>query len=98
MKNNQYKAIYAIVIISILMLIGGCGETGKKPTLTDKTSGQIKPNDTIGTLTEIFMPDTVPVEGYGIVANLNGNGSSECPSELRNYFNQYIPTKIPGER
>ena len=37
------------------------------------------------------------MEGYGLVGNLNGTGSAECPPNIRTYLRQYILTQLPEQ-
>ncbi|MHC4212529.1 MAG: flagellar basal body P-ring protein FlgI [Planctomycetota bacterium] len=53
------------------------------------------PGATIGSLAEIFSVPFVDVEGYGLVAGLQGTGSSECPSHVRDYLRQFILSQLP---
>jgi hypothetical protein len=53
------------------------------------------PGATIGSLAEIFSVPFINVEGYGLVGGLDGKGSSECPSHVRKYFQQFILSQLP---
>ncbi|MHC4636596.1 MAG: flagellar basal body P-ring protein FlgI [Planctomycetota bacterium] len=98
MKQYRNKVSEAIILLLVLLVVIGCGENDKQAAFEEKLDAKIKPNATIGSMAEINLPDYVPVEGYGIVGGLKGSGSSECPSQLRNYFKQYIPTQLPNDR
>ncbi len=77
------------LLIFSFLFIQGCGQQKKAET------DVIDPTAAIGELVEVFTIDTVPVEGYSIVGELNGTGSEECPVELEEYLAKYIRTEIP---
>jgi len=53
---------------------------------------------TIGSLVKISWPESVRLEGYGLVGNLRGTGSAECPPDIRTYLGQHIQTLFPGRK
>ncbi|MHC4866366.1 MAG: flagellar basal body P-ring protein FlgI [Planctomycetota bacterium] len=53
---------------------------------------------TIGSLTELFTIQSIPVEGYGLVGGLRATGSGECPPHIRSYLKQYILTQLDQGR
>jgi len=85
------RSIKTVCVTSVLLtgfFIAGCGEpgrTGKGPLAFEADLGP-----TIGLLAEVFSPEPILVEGYGVVAGLNGTGSAECPPQIRAYLEQYI--------
>jgi len=66
-------------------LVVGCGGDAGVGAVAPRWVG-----DTIGSLTETFVVDSIPVEGYGVVGALAGTGSSECPPQIKNYLKKYI--------
>jgi hypothetical protein len=89
--------IVLITGISILgLLIGGCG----KPLGNAKKSvaSEIDLGTTIGSLVEVLSVDAIPVEGYGLVGGLNGTGSSECPTQIRDYLEKYILKQLSDQK
>ena len=87
------KTVCATVILAICLLTAGCGEpgrTGKGPLASEADLGP-----TIGSLAEVSSLESILVEGYGVVAGLNGTGSAECPPQIRTYLRQYILTQLP---
>jgi hypothetical protein len=73
------------------LLLCGCGDKSVPDIAVDKSlSEKIDLDKTIGAFGEIFTSSDIYVEGYGIVAGLNGQGSSEVPPQLREYLIKYI--------
>jgi hypothetical protein len=52
---------------------------------------------TIGSVADVLWLQSVPVEGFGLVAGLAGTGSAMCPVPVRNYLKQYILAQLSGE-
>ena len=76
----------------IALLIAGCGELGQK-----KTKGLVREVDlgaTIGSLVEVVMPESIRLEGYGLVGGLRGTGSAQCPPQIRAYLKRYILAQL----
>ncbi|MFI4913058.1 MAG: flagellar basal body P-ring protein FlgI [Sedimentisphaeraceae bacterium JB056] len=79
------------ISLSAALILTGCGDKKEVDSqLTKSITEDIDLNKTIGALGEIYSPSEISVEGYGIVAGLNGKGSSECPPKLREYLTKYI--------
>lgn len=87
MGTIRRKTVY--LVITGVLFVSGCGA----PELTTRTEGPDL-GDTVGSLTEVFGPELVRVEGYGLVGGLAGTGSSECPPEIRAYLTQYILAQV----
>jgi len=88
------KIAFVLAILAGSCLIAGCGRAG-----AGKSKGLAHAKDlgtTIGSLAEIAAPESIPVEGYGLVAGLSGTGSPECPPQVRAYIVQYIQTQLPS--
>ena len=51
-----------------------------------RNSAQMDSEVTIGSIVQIDSPESILVEGVGLVGGLNGKGSSECPPEIRQYL------------
>jgi flagellar basal body P-ring protein FlgI len=98
MAIRNRKIIRLTVALFTLSLLAGCQEPAKIPQEPATPAPTIDSSTTIGSLTEIFAPDIVTVEGYGIIDGLNGTGSSECPPNIRNYLTQYILRKLPEQK
>jgi hypothetical protein len=85
-----------VLIISILLIgsfTAGCEGLGQKGK--HELEPTIDLGTTIGSLAEVFSPELIPVEGYGLIGGLRGTGSAECPTEIRAYLTQYILTRLP---
>lgn len=87
------KIAFVLAILAGSCLTAGCGIAG-----ADKSKGLAPAKDlgtTIGSLAEIVTPESIPVEGFGLVAGLSGTGSAECPPQIRAYLVRYIQTQLP---
>ena len=98
MKIKCRKTTCLAVILLTLCLIAGCEEQAKIPKEPNEAASKIDAGTTIGSLAEVFAVNAIPVEGYAIVDGLNGTGSSECPTNLREYLKQYILRKLPVQK
>jgi flagellar basal body P-ring protein FlgI len=88
---------FLITSITILgLLSGGCAapRSGVKKILAPETNL----GTTIGSLVEVLSVNAIPVEGYGLVGGLNGTGSSECPTQIREYLEKYILKQLPDQK
>jgi hypothetical protein len=87
------KIVFVLAALVGSCLIAGCGGPG-----ADKTKAPAPAKDlgtTIGSLTKIVTPESIPVEGYGLVAGLSGTGSAECPPQIMAYLVRYIQMQLP---
>jgi flagellar basal body P-ring protein FlgI len=80
-------------IVLLLFFAGGC--KGPSPRASATLAPEIDLGTTIGSLVEVFSLESIPVEGYGLVAGLEGTGSVECPPAIRSYLQQYILSQVP---
>jgi hypothetical protein len=90
MNIPHIKTVCAINILFVVFFTGGCGtpaKTGKEP---NELAAKTDLGNTIGSLVEMSSFESIPVEGYGLVGGLNGTGSGECPTPIREYLKQYI--------
>ncbi len=81
--------LYCTTVMLILTATGGCQATKEK----DKNNAAIEPmvlNRTISSVANLHQSRIIPVSGWGIVAGLNGTGSSECPPALRKKLIKHI--------
>lgn len=93
MNITGLKTVSVLAILAGSCLIAGCGRAG-----VDKSKGLAPAKNlgtTVGSLAEVATPESIPVEGYGLVAGLSGTGSPECPSQIRAYLVRYIQTQLP---
>ncbi len=87
------KILFVLAVLAGCWLTAGCGRAG-----VGKAKGLAPAKDlgaTIGSLTKVVTPESIPVEGYGLVAGLSGTGSAECPPQMRAYLVRYIQTQLP---
>jgi hypothetical protein len=77
-------------LLVIYSFTAGCGEQARTTPTSPEELGT-----TIGSLVEVFAPESIPVEGYGLAGGLRGTGSGECPPDVRAYLKQYILTQLP---
>ena len=96
MKIYLRRALWCVTLLSLLASFGcSGGKSGKNKSAADSNGGI---EDTIGMYAEIFASDAIPVSGYALVGGLNGTGSSECPSQIRDYLQKYILQKLSGTK
>ncbi|MGE3181847.1 MAG: flagellar basal body P-ring protein FlgI [Phycisphaerae bacterium] len=105
----KISAVHALAAIAGLLLTGGCESSGlgdlfgKKKNVGDEptpeAAGDTDPlfRDTVGYYTLFSGASGLRVRGFGIVTNLGKNGSSDCPSAIREYLldfmsREYMPT------
>ncbi len=94
MKTCHKNIVYGLAFLLTLLLVFGCEDSarkqGKGKLVTETNLGT-----TIGSLVEVFTPETIRVQSYGLVGGLKGTGSVECPPEIRNYLIGYIRKQLP---
>ena len=93
MKSYGQKTVCVISIVVIVFFIAGCGEAVRPEVGPGAELGT-----TIGSLVEVFAPELIAVEGYGLVGGLMGTGSGECPRHIRAYLKQYILAQLPERK
>ncbi|MGE4285766.1 MAG: flagellar basal body P-ring protein FlgI [Phycisphaerae bacterium] len=76
---------FLTAIITACLLIAGCSGN-KEPAKADSELPELHLNNTVAAFCNLYAPGAVAVEGYGIVAGLGTNGSSECPTQIREYM------------
>jgi hypothetical protein len=97
MKLNIRKTVCAIASMLIIHFLYGCDQqagTGGRGTL----ASTIDLGFTIGSMGEIVIPKAIILEGYGLVGELSGTGSAECPTNIRKYLTQEILRQLPSQR
>ncbi|HUW18532.1 MAG TPA: flagellar basal body P-ring protein FlgI [Sedimentisphaerales bacterium] len=93
MGSYRQKIVRLASLVVIGLFMSGCGQP-KTPTAKIQT----ELGATIGSMTEVFAVQYIPVEGYGLVGGLRGTGSGECPTNIREYLKQYILTQLPERK
>jgi len=98
MDTRKRNTLYAVAVTIVLacLITGGCGGSAK--TVPAKPELKLELSTTVGSLAEVFSPESIPVEGYSIVGGLRGTGSEECPEQIREYLEKYINRQLPGEK
>jgi len=81
--------------LAVALLLAGCDEPGATPRLLGR---QFSLGTTIGSMAEIYSPESVAVEGFSLVGGLQGTGSPQCPPQLSTYLTRYILTRLPEHR
>jgi len=92
MKNRSPKWI-GLLCFTALLLAFGCESADRHKPLN--LEEPFDPDTTIGNIARLIQLNAVPVRGFGIVAGLNGTGSSECPPALRAELEKYIRQQLP---
>ncbi|MBN2594359.1 MAG: flagellar basal body P-ring protein FlgI [Sedimentisphaerales bacterium] len=95
MSLIRRKAVLVAAVLLTVCLSGGCGERSGREMqdfASSKDSGA-----TIGSLVSVIVPEPIPVEGFGLVAGLEGTGSAECPPQIRAYLKQYTLRQLPAK-
>ncbi|MCE5186162.1 MAG: flagellar basal body P-ring protein FlgI [Planctomycetaceae bacterium] len=67
------------------------------PQQKEQPAPALDPSGTIGSLSRVYAADAIQVRGIGIVAGLNGTGSSECPAAIRQELEKYIWRQVPDK-
>jgi len=98
METYWKKAVCITVILITGFFIAGCGEPVQIGAESTELAPEIDLGTTIGSLAEVASPKSIPVEGYGLVGELSGTGSSECPPQIRAYLRQYILAQLPERK
>lgn len=96
MDIRHIKTVWVTAMLLIVCLAGGCGgpvRTGKKELSLPTELGT-----TIGSLVAVLSPESIRVEGYGLVGRLSGTGSAECPPQIRKYLERYILREFPERK
>jgi len=89
MKTHKVRASVIGCVLAGCVWVCGCGRP-----VGPELAAEIELGATIGSLTEVFAPEFIPVEGYGLVDGLRGTGSAEVPPQIRSYLKQYILSQL----
>ncbi len=84
------KMIFFITVVQVIFYITGCNPGARSGPAQDLGT-------TVGSLVEVIYPESISVEGFGLVGGLRGTGSLECPPQIRSYLTQYIMAQLPAE-
>lgn len=94
-SKNRYPKTAGALGFAVLLVMAGCPAPPPQPAAMEEF---VDLNTTIGTLAQLIQFNAVPVRGFGVVAGLNGTGSSECPPALRTELEKYIRQQLPKTR
>ncbi|MCX5638310.1 MAG: flagellar basal body P-ring protein FlgI [Planctomycetota bacterium] len=97
-RNRVSNGVCVAATLLMAGFICGCPGQFKLGRGAKELAPQTELGATIGSLVEVVTPQSIPVEGYGLVGGLNGTGSSECPPRIRVYLTQYILSQLPGQK
>lgn len=94
MRNIRILSLkkVGLLLIFAALFVSGCGPAEQKPL---DLEAPVDLNTTVGALIQFVQYNAVPVRGFGIVAGLNGTGSSECPPALQVELEKYIRQQLP---
>ncbi len=98
MSENNRKILYLITSLLIVCSVLGCEKYKLRKKGRKQLAAAIDLGQTIGSVAEVYLPEFIPVRGYGLVSGLNGTGSAECPPQIRAYLRRYILTQVPGQK
>jgi flagellar basal body P-ring protein FlgI len=87
MGTIERTTIYIIMALYVVCCISSCQSPGKGQITSDLGT-------TIGSLVEVVYPESISMEGYGLVGGLRGTGSMECPPQIRAYLTRYIMAQL----
>ncbi len=85
-----------MLLIFVIVMVG-CEKPAQIIEAPKELAIEIDLGTTIGSLVELLSADPMTVDGYGLVAGLNGTGSAECPPHIRGYLKQYILKQLPPD-
>jgi len=101
MENQiaRKKHVFSVfLLLAILLCILPSESFAKKQKKSKDKKAETPPpvqlDKTIGDLAEVVAFNPIPVKGIGLVVGLPNTGSSECPTDIRNYLRQYILTQV----
>jgi flagellar basal body P-ring protein FlgI len=95
MKSVSNKKVLLIAVLFSVCFISSCSRIFRARQSAKKSEELAELGTTIGMLADVIVPESIPVEGFGLVGGLNGTGSAECPPQVRAYLKQYILTQLP---
>jgi hypothetical protein len=92
------KTIFVVVPLLIVYSIGGCEQQGGLGRESRDLAPTADLGATIGSLGRILSPESIWLEGYGLVSGLKGTGSADCPPQIRAYLARYVQKLLPSRR
>ena len=92
------KTVWLTTTLIVACFANGCHRRARTTGRPEELAPVAELGTTIGSLAEVVVLESIPVEGYGLVGGLNGTGSAECPPQIRTYLRQYILTQLPERK
>jgi len=92
--------------VTVLLVLAGCQDVDwfKKPPPPEpkpqpRAAQTFDPvvAGSIGAQTLVSSADMEPLRGFGLVVGLNGTGSSDCPTVIREYLIDYLAKQVRPE-
>jgi len=97
-RNNFSNGVYLTAALLIVCFLWGCEKYTWRSRRTKDLAAKVDLGPTIGSVAEVYFPESIPVIGYGLVGGLNGTGSAECPPQIRAYLKRYVLAVVPGQK
>jgi len=98
MNTSNRKTVFVIAMLLACGFICGCDKQFRLGGRPKELAPQADLGDTIGSVAEVISPESIPLEGCGLVGSLGGTGSSECPPQVRAYLKRYILAQLPDQK
>jgi len=98
MSVNSRKSVELVAALITYCFIWGCGDYALTSAGAKELAPKVDLGQTIGSVAEVLTVEAIPVGGYGLVGNLKGTGSAECPPRVRAYLKRYILTQLSGSK
>jgi flagellar basal body P-ring protein FlgI len=97
MRVINQKSVYLTAVVLIVCSVWGCEKKAWRVRGTTKLASTVDLGQTIGSVAEVSLTESIPVRGYGLAGGLSDTGSAECPLPIRAYLKRYILTQISGQ-
>jgi len=95
MKSVSNKKVFLIAMLFSICFVSSCSRIFRARQSAKKSEELAELGTTIGMLADVIIPESIPVDGFGLVGGLGETGSAECPPKVRDYLKQYILTQLP---
>jgi Flagellar P-ring protein len=93
MRTVFGHCVFWVACLAAAALLSGCGGMGRSERSAD-AKDEAELGQTVASVAEVGRPESLIVEGYGLVGGLSGTGSSMCPTGVRAYLKSYIMTRL----
>lgn len=95
MYGYRRRLSYLVALLAVMVCLCACG--GGEKVEEDTSTLPVDLNVTVDSLAVIYQLGAIPVRGFGLVANLPGTGSGDCPPLIREAMIKQIHKEIPGD-